>query len=111
MGVRQLGDSVVATHPSGHRIVGRIIGSGTDGVILDSPPLRAGFLSFADGWTCKPVGGRSATARQASPPLLQPFAPPSTQGAGFCGHHSVYEVCADCVPADASASSSEGPVA
>jgi hypothetical protein len=47
-----LGSHAIAEHPNGHRISGVIVGCGTQGVILNSPPLVAGFLSYADGWTC-----------------------------------------------------------
>jgi hypothetical protein len=49
--VQSLGKRAVAEHPDGHRIVGIVLGCGTQGVILNSAPLVAGFLAVADGWT------------------------------------------------------------
>lgn len=49
--VQSLGLRAVAEHPDGHRIVGIVQGCGDQGVILASPPLLAGFLADADGWT------------------------------------------------------------
>lgn len=52
-GVVELDMELIAEHPHGHRVVGRVLACGTNGVIIDAPGMRSTFLSYERGWVVR----------------------------------------------------------
>lgn len=53
--VESLGRFVVATHPAGHQLLGRVNGAGTLGVSIAHPAYGSIFLKYDEGWSVRPT--------------------------------------------------------